>query len=289
MATITQLHIFSKVIEIGNFTKAGQALKMTQPAVSQAVSSLEAELGVSLLIRDKSRGLILTDIGEKILLQIRTIENSLKIIDQEVAAEKGLETGTIKVAGFPDVSARFLPKIIQAIQQKYPNITIELFEGSVEEVFNWITSRMVDIGFIYSPHSSLDIIPLVEDKYMAVFPPEHHLLKKSLITLSDLSNESLIVGKWGDPKAIEQLFIDKGLPYHQKYTVSNLNTMLGMIQERLGLSILPELAIKDTEMWKYARPILTDYRRNIALAAISLQHVSRATKLFIDIVKEQVN
>ena len=78
MATITQLHIFSKVIEIGNFTKAGQALKMTRPAVSQAVSSLEAELGVSLLIRDKSRGLILTDIGEKILLQIRTIENSLK-------------------------------------------------------------------------------------------------------------------------------------------------------------------------------------------------------------------
>ncbi|MFC4023946.1 LysR family transcriptional regulator [Oceanobacillus longus] len=288
MITITQLQIFLKVVEIGNFTKTGKILNMTQPAISHAVSNLESELGVKLLIRDKSKGLMLTNIGEKVLLQVRNLQNSLEIIEQEVAAEKGLETGLIRVGGFPDFSARFLPKVIQAVHQKYPNITIELYEGSVEEINKWITSRQIDVGFIYSVHSGLDIIPLLEDQYMAVLPDFHPLLQKSLVSLSDLSGEPLIVGRWGNPKAIQNLFTESNLAYDQKYTTSNLNTMLGMIAEGLGSSILPELAVKDTIRWKNSRPIDTDYRRNIALAVVSLKNVSRATNLFIEIVKEQV-
>lgn len=288
MITITQLHIFSKVIEIGSFTKAGLALNMTQPAVSHAVASLESELDVTLLIRDKSKGIILTDVGEKVLLQTRAIQNSLEVIKQEVAAEKGMEKGIIRVGGFPDISARFLPKVIRAVQENYPNITIELFEGSIDDIYAWITSQQIDIGFTYSLYDDLDSIPLTRDRYMAVLPKGHQLLEKSLINLSNLAGEALIVGRWGNPKAIEKLFTDKGLHYNQQYTISNLTTMLGMINEGLGLSILPELAVKDTELWKYSRPILTDYRRNIALTALSLKDASRATKLFIDIVKVQI-
>lgn len=289
MITITQMRIFSTVVDTGSFTKTAQLLNMSQPAVSHTITNLEKELGVNLLIRDKSKGLFLTDIGEKVLFQIRKIENSLEIIAQEVTAETGLESGNIKIAGFPDVSARYLPKIILAVQQNYPNITIQLFEGSNEDVLNWIISRKVDVGFIYSSLKKLDTIPLFTDRYMAVLPVNHRLLDEKAIDISKLADEVLIVGNWGDPKAIEQLFLDRGIPYNQRYTVSNLNTMLGMIKEGLGLSILPEIAIKETEMWENARPIIPDYRRNIELATLSLKNASRATKLFIKIIKEQIN
>lgn len=71
--TITQLKVFVKIAETGSFTKAGQALNMTQPAVSHAISAIEAELDVKLIIRDRRNGLMLTDTGKQILVHIREV------------------------------------------------------------------------------------------------------------------------------------------------------------------------------------------------------------------------
>lgn len=65
--TITQLQVLIKTIELGSFTKAARVLNMTQPAVSHAISSIESELGVTILIRDKRQGLLVTDVGNRIL------------------------------------------------------------------------------------------------------------------------------------------------------------------------------------------------------------------------------
>ncbi len=63
--THSQLQLFVKIAETGSFTKAGQELNMTQPAVSRAISTLESELDVTLIIRDRKNGIILTDLGER--------------------------------------------------------------------------------------------------------------------------------------------------------------------------------------------------------------------------------
>ena len=90
MPTITQFEIFVKVIDEGSFTKAAQTLHMSQPAVSHAISTLESELGVTLLVRERGKDLIVTDIGKRVLFQIRNILNSLEKIDQEVSSRKGI-------------------------------------------------------------------------------------------------------------------------------------------------------------------------------------------------------
>lgn len=87
--TITQLQVLIKTVELGSFTKAARVLNMTQPAVSHAISSIESELGVTILIRDKRQGLLVTDVGNRILVHIREILNGVEKIEQEVAMEKG--------------------------------------------------------------------------------------------------------------------------------------------------------------------------------------------------------
>ncbi len=87
--TITQLQVLIKTVELGSFTKAARVLNMTQPAVSHAISSIESELGVTILIRDKRKGLLVTDVGNRILVHIREILSSVEKIEQEVAMEKG--------------------------------------------------------------------------------------------------------------------------------------------------------------------------------------------------------
>lgn len=88
---------------------------MTQPAVSRAISALESELGVTLMIRDRKSGVILTDIGLRLLAIFRDILHGYNKVEQEVTAEKGFEVGTVRVGAFPIVTEHFLPKILQVI------------------------------------------------------------------------------------------------------------------------------------------------------------------------------
>ncbi len=166
--TITQLQVLIKTIELGSFTKAARVLNMTQPAVSHAISSIESELGVTILIRDKRQGLLVTDVGNRILVHIREILNGVEKIEQEVAMEKGHEVGTIRIGSFPSASAHFLPKMINHFKEKYPSLEVVLCEGTIKEVEDWLISRVVDIGIVILPNKEMEIVPLTKGKMVAI-------------------------------------------------------------------------------------------------------------------------
>lgn len=287
MPTITQFEIFAKTIDEGSFTKAGHALHMSQPAVSHAIATLESELGVTLLLRDRRKGLILTDIGQRVLVQTRNIIDSLEKIDQEISAEKGLEKGSVHLASFPTVTAHFLPKIISTFQQQRPNLSLSFQEGTQKEIKEWLTSRAIDIGFVVLPCEEMDTFPLIKDHYVVMLPDGHPLLKKTFVSLSDLENEPFIKSTGGYETPIVDLIKKQGFTIREEYMISNLNTSLSMIQEGLGLIVLPELSMKNLFFSKNnIRPLETTYCRHIALAVPSLKESSRAVQLFIQITKE---
>ena len=233
MPTITQFKFFVKVIDERSFTKAAQTLHMSQPAVSHAISTLETELGVILLVRERGKNLIVTDIGKRILFQIRNILMSLEKIDQEVSLEKGLITGTIRIATFPSVTAHFLPKIIKTFQEKRPNVSLTFKEGSQEEIKEWLTSREIDIGFVVLPCNELDTIPLVKDRYLVMLPDGHPLLQNEQVRLLDLENEPLIISNGGYEAPIINLMRKQKISIIEKYNTSNLEYIIRYDQRRI--------------------------------------------------------
>ncbi|MCP1124435.1 LysR family transcriptional regulator [Bacillus sp. AFS018417] len=284
--TITQLQVFVKTIEMGSFTKAAQSLNMTQPAVSHAISSIESELGVTLIIRDKRKGLILTDVGKRILIHIREILNGIEKVEQEVAAEKGHEVGTIRIGSFPSASAYFLPKIINIFRQKYPNLELILYEGTLKEVEGWLLSRVIDIGIVILPNEEMEIIPLTRGKMVVVLRDDHTLYKKSAITIQDLNNEPIIIFKGGYEPPIIDMFKQAGVPLRIEYAVSTVTTSLNMIQEGLGLAILAELSLSNLPPNVRTRELEPQVWREIGLAVPSLKESSLAVQLFIEEVQE---
>ncbi|MDM5188179.1 LysR family transcriptional regulator [Bacillus sp. DX4.1] len=284
--TITQLQVFVKTIEMGSFTKAAQSLNMTQPAVSHAISSIESELGVTLIIRDKRKGLILTDVGKRILVHIREILNGIEKVEQEVAAEKGHEVGTIRIGSFPSASAYFLPKIINIFRQKYPNLELILYEGTLKEVEDWLLSRAIDIGIVILPNEEMEIIPLTRGKMVVVLRDDHTLYKKSAITIQDLNNEPIIIFKGGYEPPIIDMFKQAGVPLRIEYAVSTVTTSLNMIQEGLGLAILAELSLSNLPPNVRTRELEPQVWREIGLAVPSLKESSLAVQLFIEEVQE---
>ncbi|MEI7028063.1 LysR family transcriptional regulator [Paenibacillus sp. y28] len=283
--TLTQLTIFVKAVETGSFTQAGKALNMTQPAVSHAIAGLEAELGVSLMLRDRSRGIMLTDIGRRILIQAQAILKSLHHIEQEIAAEKGLETGSIHIGTFPSASAYFLPKIIRVFQESYPNLQIVPHEGTMEEINGWLANRVVDIGIIAFGESNVRTIPLMKEKMVTVLRSDHPLSGQPYLRVPDLEKQPIIMVK-GCEAPIVDLFERTGISLRAEFTVHNTGTVLNMVQEGLGLAILPELALSSLPPDVQFREIQPTFWREISLAVPSRKETSTAVQLFIETIQQ---
>ncbi|MCQ0955650.1 LysR family transcriptional regulator [Bacillus cereus] len=280
--TITQLQVLIKTIELGSFTKAARVLNMTQPAVSHAISSIESELGVTILIRDKRKGLLVTDVGNRILVHIREILNGIEKIEQEVAMEKGHEVGTIRIGSFPSASAHFLPKMINHFKEKYPNLEVVLYEGTIKEVEDWLVSRVVDIGIVILPNKEMEIVPLTKGKMVVILREDHPLCKKDAITIRDLENEPIILCKGGYEPPIIDMFKQVNVPLRAEYVISTVTTALNMIQEGLGIAILAELSLTNLPKNVQTRELEPQVWREIALAVPSLKDSSIAVQLFIE-------
>ncbi|MDQ4481566.1 LysR family transcriptional regulator [Bacillus cereus] len=280
--TITQLQVLIKTVELGSFTKAARVLNMTQPAVSHAISSIESELGVTILIRDKRKGLLVTDVGHRILVHIREILNGIEKIEQEVAMEKGHEVGTIRIGSFPSASAHFLPKMINHFKEKYPNLGVVLYEGTIKEVEDWLVSRVVDIGIVILPNKEMEIVPLTKGKMVVILREDHPLCKKDAITIRDLENEPIILCKGGYEPPIIDMFKQVNVPLRAEYVISTVTTALNMIQEGLGIAILAELSLTNLPKNVQTRELEPQVWREIALAVPSLKDSSIAVQLFIE-------
>ncbi|MBD3921273.1 LysR family transcriptional regulator [Paenibacillus sp. PR3] len=279
--TYTQIKLFVKIAETGSFTKAGLELNMTQPAVSRAISSLESELDILLLLRDRRSGVQLTDAGKQIVVLFREILGTYAKVDQVVAEEKGLQVGTIRVGAFPVAAAHFLPSIISAIAKQHPGIAFELYEGSIDELRSLLETRMIDVAFLMPPDGEWDTIHIYREKMFAVLREDHPLSSMSVVPVKQLSAEPFITCKAGYEPPIMDLFERAKAHLQTKYIVQSVNMALRMAEEGLGFPILSELALKTLPPGLVKRELEPNAYRDIRLVVPSAEEASHAVKLFI--------
>lgn len=277
-----QIRLFVKIAESGSFTKAGLELNMTQPAVSRAISSLESELDVKLLLRDRRNGLMLTDIGKRILVIFREILMGFDKVSQETHSEKGLGKGVIRIGAFPVASAHFVPKIIRSIAERYPNIKISLQEGSISEVKEWLESRIIDVGLLISPCEEFETVPLYREKLYAVLRDDHPLHQRSVVCVKELDDEPMLICRAGYEPPVVDLFRRSNSNLNVKYVVNNYATALNMVQEGLAVGVMSELSLLSLPPNVVTRELQPDAYRDIHLAVSSLTEASIAVKLFIE-------
>lgn len=285
--TIARFEVFSKVVELSSFTKAAKALHITQSAVSHAIASLESEWAVNLLVREKGKDLALTEIGTKILIQIREILNRMEHINQEIALQANLEIGTIRIGSFTSASACLLPKIISKFHRKYPKIELKLFEGSYEEIIEWLKTGVIDVGFIIEQDldCEFDTVPLIEDTIAVAFPDNGRFLGKDFIQIEDLNNEPLIMPKGMYQLYIEAIFKKAKVQPNVRFEVQDCNTIANMVNEGLGVTVGSELFLK-TQPNIYTKRLQLASLRKIALACMSKQDTSPAVQSFLKVATE---
>lgn len=159
---------FVTAAETGSFSKAGEVLGYTPSGVSQLVTSLERELGLPLLGRNR-KGVTLTENGRRLLPAVREFLQQENRIYQLAGEMSGLLVGSVTIATYSSVATHWLPQVIRRFRARYPHIQIKLMEGIRQEIIQWLEDKAADLAFFsHKAPMPYDWIPLAEDRMVAV-------------------------------------------------------------------------------------------------------------------------
>ena len=145
--TLFSYEIFDAVARQGSFNKAAQQLHLTPSAISHAIAVMEAELGFTLFNRGKN-GVTMTSYGASLYPSIRAVLNSDEALQQSIARLNGLEKGKVKLGAFNSICSGLLPSILKGFMAHYPQIEVEVYQGTYDDVKEWLRTGQVDIAFL---------------------------------------------------------------------------------------------------------------------------------------------
>ncbi|MER6945776.1 LysR family transcriptional regulator [Nonomuraea sp. NPDC000554] len=285
MMELQQLRCLIAVLDTGSFTKAAEALQVTQGAVSHAVNGLERRLGVPLVRR--GRGLATaTEAGERVSVHARAVFARLLAAEEEVLALRGLRAGRLRVGSFSSASTRLLPRLLAAYRRRHPEIEVTLREGNDVQARAWLTGGEVDVAFVVLPADGLDVMPLAEDELVLVLPREHRLAGEEVVQLARLAEEPMILSTGGCAALVRSAFQRHGLEPREAGVTQEGATALAMVEGGLGVTLMPQLAVPPLPDALTVRPVSPAGRRRLGLAT---RHEPRgpAVEAFLALADEQ--
>lgn len=283
---ISRYGIFCRVVEQGSFTRAAEELGYSQSAVSQNVRALEQETGVTLLSRRKD-GVQLTQDGQEFYPYIQSIFQAEQALERKRQETMGLQNSLIRIGTFTSVSRNLLPPMMKRFKEKYPDVRFVLRQGEYTSIPQWIRQGEIDFGFVNQDAvEGMETRLLYEDHMLAVLPQGHRLEGKSSLTLQDISTEPLILLDEGEHSVLLDAFHSAGLTPNLAYEVYDDYSILSMVRQGLGISVLYEKVVAGFEQGLSLRPIQESPRRRVALSWLSWDTMPYAARRFADFLME---
>lgn len=279
--TLDQLRIFLVVAEQLHFTRAAEALYITQPAVSASIQNLEVEYGVKLFHRI-GRHIEITEAGQ--LLQIE----AQKILDQVILTERGLrelnnlQRGELKLGSSLTIGNYWLPEKISNFQKLYPGIIINCMLANTEDICVGTANGRFDLGLIEGEVKSdlenvLESEVIDSDRLLIVVGRSHPWFERETIDLSEITSTDWIMREVGSgtQQRLEEALRHRGINFSDlnvtlilntgemiKAIVENTQAAAGlsdlMVRKELELGILAAVHVVDSRSKK---PIELDFVR----------------------------
>lgn len=271
-----------KILELGSFTRAAEALGYTQSSISQMVASLENELGMKLLTRSRT-GVKLTIEGTELYPYMERSILQYRAMQEKANEMKGLETGIIRVGTISSITCHWMPQLIKGFQKLYPRVQFLFHQGDYSSIQEWIKTGAVDFGFVTPPAvTDLQTISIKDGEMLAVLPSEHPLAGNDFVRLEEIADEPFILLEEGHYSEPVNAFEAAGLKPNIKYTIHDDYAIMTMVEAGLGVSILAELMLRRTDYEIVCLPVNPPIYRKLAIGYKDKNSLPIASKYFID-------
>ena len=190
-----RLLTFREVATQGSFSRAAEALALSQPAVSQQVSALERELGAELLVRGRA-GALPTPAGELLLQHAEALAARLELADEQMERLVEGERRTLRLGAFPSGLATIVPEAIAAVRAQRPELEVDVEEATLAELPRGVQAGRLHLAVCFQGAAAprrepegLRRIDLAEEPMDAMLPADHRLAGETEIELRDLADE----------------------------------------------------------------------------------------------------
>lgn len=258
---------FVAVVGHGSVSGAADALGYTQSAVSQQLSTLERDVGLTLVDRGR-RPLRPTTAGSELLPEVEALLAHAAALDAAVADLRGLRRGRVELAAFASAMASLLPPVVAAFRAAHPGVALGVTEAETEPALAALRAGAADVAVVHlMPGQEIADAGLVraalgDDPLHAVLPEAHPLSGRAAVPVAELATEPLVVPRAGGPAGpfralVERLLAEAGAELRVAYEVDDLRAAQAFAAAGLGTVLMHGLTLGSPPPGVVVRPLTT--------------------------------
>ena len=244
-----QLRLFSAVAERRGFSRAAEALHISQPAVSKGVRELEEQLGAALLERGPG-GVRLTDAGAVLAARARELFAIERAAEEEMRALRGLERGSLRIGASTTIATYHLPPVLAAFQSRHPGVVLRLTSANTWAVLDLLARREIDVALVEGPveDSAFTVTPWRQERMVFVVAPSHRLIQRGGVAMpADLGEEVFVVREPGSGtrEVAERVLAEAGIAPRRTLEVGSTEAIKQVVAAGLGVAVVSAVAAAD--------------------------------------------
>ncbi len=238
--TLRQLQIFERVVRLGGYTRAAEALHLTQPTVSMQVKKLSEALGLPLL-EQVGRHVHLTAVGRDVYVAAQEILARMAALEDSASERQGVVKGELSIAVIT-TAKYFMPRLLGAFVTQNPLVKPKLTVTNRAKVLQRLNANEDDLLIMGQVPKKLavDAHPFIDNELVVVAPADHPLANTHNITLKTLRQERFLVRESGSGtrQAVDRLFVEKGVKITPYMELGSSEAIKQGVMAGLGISVL---------------------------------------------------
>ncbi len=284
------LRVFLTVATEKSFSRAGEKLLRTQPAISLAVQRLEMELGEKLLDRT-GRELVLTDAGRIVLEYCRRFENLERELENALAELRDMAAGRLSI-GANESTALYLLKHIESYRRLYPKVKVQVRRALSSKIPAQLIDGDLELGVIsYDPEDDrLEAEVIYTDHLCFVVSPLHRFAGRKSVSIKELGMETFIAHNVISPyrDVVLRAFQRSKVPLNMDVEMPTVETIRRMVQRNEGVAFLPKMCVEqELEQGMLAEVEVEELRveRKIRLVYPAKRVLSHAARAFLEVIQ----
>jgi DNA-binding transcriptional LysR family regulator len=285
------LRVFLTVAAEKSFSRAGEKLLRTQPAISLAIQRLETELGEKLIDRS-AKDLILTDAGKIVLDYARRFENLQSELENALAELRDMSAGRLTI-GANESSTLYLLDHIERYRRRYPKIKVQIRRSLSSKIPTELLDGDLELGLLtYDPEDERLVSKVIFNDHLAfIVSPQHRLASREDVSITELGRENFIAHNVVSPyrAVVLREFQRHKVPLNVDLEMPTIEAIRKMVQRNEGVAFLPRMCVGE----EIRQGILREVRvkemhvdRKIRLVYPARRGLSHAAQAFLEVVGE---
>jgi LysR family transcriptional regulator, hydrogen peroxide-inducible genes activator len=244
--TLRQLRYLDALARFRHFGMAAGHCTVTQPALSTQIQDLEKKLGVELVER-RYKDVQLTPIGREVAERAARILADVRDLGEFARRRAAPLSGDLRLGVIPTIAPYLLPSLLVLVRERYPALELHIRETQTQPLIGELVSGGLDLLLLALPaeHGDLETLPLFEDRFMLALPPDRRVKGAARATPELVKNDRLLLLEEGHCLRHQALaFCElRQADTIDTFGASSLSTLVQMVANGLGLTLLPEISV----------------------------------------------